>query len=100
MLVIVVEALIRIGKRALKTSLLLALAGLAFVGIFFFALPFPLIVAAAALIGFLVARKHRRRCLGFRMKRPSFRRPAAESLAAGRHRERGRPGAVVGAGRC
>jgi chromate transporter len=54
-LVIVVEALIRIGKRALKTSLLLGLAGLAFVGIFFFALPFPLIVVAAALVGWLVA---------------------------------------------
>src|ERR1044071_7085872 len=39
-LVIVVEALVRIGKRALKSSVLLALAGAAFVGIFFFALPF------------------------------------------------------------
>ena len=56
-LVIVVEALIRIGKRALKTSLLLSLAGAAFVGIFFLGLPFPLIVAAAALIGYFVARK-------------------------------------------
>ncbi len=55
-LVIVVEALIRIGKRALKTSLLMGLALAAFIGIFFFALPFPLIVAVAALIGFLVAR--------------------------------------------
>ena len=54
-LVIVVEALIRIGRRALKTNVLVALAGLAFVGIFFFALPFPLIVVAAALIGYLVA---------------------------------------------
>ncbi len=53
-LVIVVEALIRIGKRALKTGLLVALAGAAFVGIFFLALPFPLIVVAAALIGYLV----------------------------------------------
>src|SRR5499426_3300027 len=43
-LVIVLEALIRIGKRALKTSVLLALAAAAYVGIFFFALPFPLIV--------------------------------------------------------
>src|SRR5213078_1543836 len=51
-LVIVVEALIRIGKRGLKTSLLLGLAAAAFIGIFFFALPFPLIVLAAALIGF------------------------------------------------
>src|SRR6266404_9536186 len=50
-LVIVIEALWRIGKRALKTELLIALSGLAFVGIFFLALPFPLIVGAAALIG-------------------------------------------------
>jgi chromate transporter len=56
-LVIVIEALIRIGKRALKTSLLLALAAAAFVGIFFLALPFPLIVAVAALVGYLVARR-------------------------------------------
>jgi chromate transporter len=55
-LVIVVEALIRIGKRALKTSVLLGMAGAAFVGIFFLALPFPIIIIAAALIGFLVAR--------------------------------------------
>jgi chromate transporter len=55
-LVTVVEALIRIGKRSLKTQLLVALAGLAFVGIFFFDLPFPLIVAAAALAGYLVTR--------------------------------------------
>jgi chromate transporter len=55
-LVIVVEALIRIGRRSLKTPLLVWLAGLAFVGIFFLDLPFPLIVAAAAAAGFLVAR--------------------------------------------
>jgi chromate transporter len=55
-LVIVVEALIRIGKRGLKSSVLQALALLAFVGIFFFALPFPVIVAAAALCGYLIAR--------------------------------------------
>jgi chromate transporter len=54
-LVIVVEALMRIGRRALKSHLLVALAGLGFIGIYFFALPFPLIVAAAALVGFAVA---------------------------------------------
>jgi chromate transporter len=54
-LVIVVEALIRIGKRALKTRLLVAVAALAFVGIFLLALPFPLILAAAALAGYLIA---------------------------------------------
>src|ERR1043166_2611539 len=56
-LVIVVEALLRIGKRALKTPLLYGLAGAAFVGIFFLSAPFPLIVAVAALSGYLVARR-------------------------------------------
>jgi chromate transporter len=56
-LVIVIEALIRIGRRALKSNLLLALAAAAFVGIFFLSLPFPLIVATAALVGWLVARE-------------------------------------------
>src|SRR6187402_735073 len=56
-LVIVIEALFRIGKRALKSSILLGLAAAAFVGIFFLMLPFPLIVAAAALIGYAVARR-------------------------------------------
>lgn len=56
-LVIVIEALVRIGKRALKTPLLLSLAAAAFVGIFFLELPFPLIIAAAALVGYVVARQ-------------------------------------------
>ena len=51
-LVIVVEALLRIARRGLKTRLLLGIAALAFVGIFFFDLPFPLIVAAAGIAGF------------------------------------------------
>jgi chromate transporter len=55
-LVIVVEALLRIGKRALKTPLLYTLAGVAFVAIFFLNAPFPFIVGTAALIGYLVAR--------------------------------------------
>jgi chromate transporter len=54
-LVIVVEALIRIGRRALKTRLLVGVAAAAFVGIFFLDLPFPLIVALAAAIGFYLA---------------------------------------------
>jgi chromate transporter len=56
-LVIVVEALLRIGRRALKTRLLMGLAGLAFIGIFFLDLPFPLIVAAAAAVGFLMSHR-------------------------------------------
>jgi len=52
----VVEALIRIGRRSLKTRLLVALAGAAFIGIFFLDLPFPVIIAAAAAAGYLAAR--------------------------------------------
>jgi chromate transporter len=55
-LVIVVEALLRIGRRSLKTRLLIGLAGAAFVGIFFLDAPFPLIVAGAGAAGFAVAR--------------------------------------------
>jgi len=54
-LVIVVEALIRIGRRSLKTRLLVGLAGSAFIGIFFLDLSFPLIVAGAGVIGFVIA---------------------------------------------
>jgi chromate transporter len=52
-LVIVVEALLRIAKRALKLQEHWIIAALSFVSIFFFALPFPLIVALAALWGYL-----------------------------------------------
>ena len=56
-LVIVVEALIRIGRRALKTRLLVGMAAAAFIGIFFLDLPFPLIVAAAGLVGFFTTQQ-------------------------------------------
>jgi chromate transporter len=52
-LAIVVEALIRIARRGLKEPAHRWLAALAFVAIFFFAVPFPVIVLAAALYGFL-----------------------------------------------
>src|SRR5262245_948337 len=51
-LVIVLEATIRVGRQVLRTRLMLALAGLAFVGTFFFNLSFVFVVVGAALIGF------------------------------------------------
>ena len=51
-LAIVLEAVFRIGKRALKNQVMIALAAAAFVGIFFFNVPFPIIVFGAAIIGF------------------------------------------------
>jgi chromate transporter len=53
---VVVEAVVRIGKRALRSPALMWIASLAFVAIFFFQVPFPVIVAAAALAGWLGGR--------------------------------------------
>jgi chromate transporter len=52
-LAVVLEAVVRVGKRALKSPGLVAIAALAFVAIFAFGTPFPLIVLAAAVIGYL-----------------------------------------------
>jgi chromate transporter len=55
-LAIVLDAVLRIGRRALKNPALVALAALAFVGIFFLALPFPVIILAAAVVGYTASR--------------------------------------------
>lgn len=56
-LAIVVQALLRIAGRALDTGLKRALAMAAFVGLFLFDLPFPLIVLGSGVIGMAVAAK-------------------------------------------
>ena len=53
---IVVEAVLRIGRRTLNHTLLFAFAILAFVALYFLSIPFPLVVAAAALGGLLLSR--------------------------------------------
>jgi chromate transporter len=50
-LALVVQALFRIGKRALKTRPSWILAGAAFAALNLFAVPFPLVILAAGLIG-------------------------------------------------
>lgn len=55
-LVIVIEAVLRVGKRALKNNVMRGLAAAAFVAIFFYDAPFPLIIVAAALLGWLSGR--------------------------------------------
>jgi chromate transporter len=55
-LAVVLEAVLRIGKRALKDRFSWSVAVLAFVGIFVFAIPFPVIVLAAVVLGFAVQR--------------------------------------------
>ena len=54
-LAIVLEAVRRIGARALRNNAMRLIAAAAFVGIFFLAIPFPIIILAAALIGFVGA---------------------------------------------
>ena len=51
-LAVVIEALVRIARRALKNAVMYALAAVAFGLIFFLEAPFPLIIAAAAAVGF------------------------------------------------
>ena len=58
-LAIVIEAVFRVGKRALKNRIMIALAAIAFVAIFFFAVPFPIIIIAAGVIGYAGARSGR-----------------------------------------
>jgi len=48
---VVAAAVIKIGKKALKNSVMILLAAVSFICIFFFNVPFPLIVLAAGLIG-------------------------------------------------
>lgn len=50
-LAVVVQAVVRIGKRVLKNGVMLAIAASAFVGIFFFDVPFPIIIVSATVIG-------------------------------------------------
>ncbi len=52
-LAIVAAAVIKIAQKALKNETLIALAAVAFITIFFFKVPFPVIVLGAGLTGFL-----------------------------------------------
>ena len=55
-LAIVIEALLRVAKKALQSTADWAIAAAAFVGLFFLNVPFPIIVIAAGIIGFLRGR--------------------------------------------
>ena len=55
-LAVVIEAVIRIGKRALKNGVMVSVAAVAFIGIFFFDVPFPLLILGAGLVGFFGGR--------------------------------------------
>jgi chromate transporter len=50
-LAVVLQAVFRIGSRALANRVLIGMAALAFAAIFFFGVPFPIIVIGAGIIG-------------------------------------------------
>src|SRR6202162_6049570 len=53
---IVAVAVIRIGRKALRNEIMWALAALAFVAIFFFHVPFPVIILSAGVLGLIGGR--------------------------------------------
>ncbi len=53
---VVIEAVLRIGKRSLKNRVMTLIAGTAFVAIFFLQAPFPLIVLIAGVVGYVGGR--------------------------------------------
>ncbi|MCO6415839.1 chromate efflux transporter [Siccirubricoccus sp. KC 17139] len=55
-LAIVLQAVFRVGSRALKNRVMVGIAAAAFVAIFFFDTPFPVIVVMAGLIGYFGGR--------------------------------------------
>jgi chromate transporter len=55
-LAIVIGAVIKIGKKALKNEVMVIISILSFVAIFFLEIPFPIIIVTAALIGILGGR--------------------------------------------
>jgi chromate transporter len=55
-LAVVIEALLRVSKRALKSKAQWIIAALAFIALFAFAAPFPAVILAAGLWGFFTAK--------------------------------------------
>ena len=72
-LAVVVEAVIRIGKRALRSRALVAIAVVAFLALFAFDAPFPAVVLGAAALGFA----------GSRLLPAAFPAPSPQKTAAG-----------------
>src|SRR4051812_13636390 len=50
---IVLAAVVRIGRKALRNAVMWSLAAAAFVAIYFFKVPFPVIVLGAGIVGFV-----------------------------------------------
>jgi chromate transporter len=55
-LAIVIEAVIRVGRRALRNAVTIAIAAAAFISLFALNVPFPLVILAGGLVGFVGTR--------------------------------------------
>jgi len=71
-LAVVVEAVLRVGRRALKNRVMLAIAAAAFIALYFVKAPFPLVIVSAAVAGII----------GRRLLPKSFPPPASSSSLA------------------
>ena len=77
---IVVEAIFRIGGRALKGPAHFVIAAAAFVAIYFLHIPFPLIVVCAGIAGFLGQRNLPRFFAAIKVKHTAGHNPTAETV--------------------
>ena len=82
-LAVILQALIKLGKRALKARWMLGVALVAFAAIFVFNLPYPLIVVAAAMAGLLLARPAGEAAEAARSAEQAETRPSARAAAVG-----------------
>ncbi|WP_448207139.1 chromate efflux transporter [Azospirillum sp. sgz302134] len=73
-LAVVLEAVVRVGRRALRNRVMVGLSAAAFVAIFAFDVPFPLIVLTAGVIGLV----------GARLGHPAFRTGGGHGASAGK----------------
>jgi chromate transporter len=55
-LAIVVQAVVRVGRRALKSREMVVIAAAAFLALFLFKVPFPVVIASAGVVGFIAGR--------------------------------------------
>jgi chromate transporter len=76
---IVVEAVLKIAKKAFKTGWHVAISALAFVAIYFFHVPFPLIVLGAAIFGIIFLKPKTKNADSKDQPKPEDQRPQTKN---------------------
>lgn len=93
-LAIVAEAVLRVGKRAIRNRLMLSIAGLAFAALFLFNVPFPLVVLGAGLAGYLGSRVRPEHAAAGGSAATGTGAPVRNSVIGDDHRTQEAPGAA------